>query len=239
MNRRIAAMCAVLMMLASVGAATAAAAIEKPVEIKAQYRIYKSGIHIGTVDETFVRDRDTYRVVSDTQTAGPLRIFLRDRLTVSAEGRIGEHGLEPARYDFKRHNDQSRNIQATFDWPHQQIVSTHNRQTESFALPTGTLDRLSAMYQFVFQPPQGEEVQAWMSQGKKAERYRYVKQGEPTLDVDSQRFATVHFVRDAGPGESKAQLWLAKDRHYLPVRMLFEDSHGLSLEQRLVSLQTR
>jgi hypothetical protein len=78
-----------------------------------------------------------------------------------------------------------------------------------------------------------------MSQGKKAERYRYFKQGEPTVEIGEHRYATVHFVRDAKAGESKAQLWLARDHHYLPVRMLFEDTRGLALEQQLVSLQTR
>ncbi len=219
--------------------APAHAAISAPLEIKALYRIYKSGVHIGNVDETFTRTGDSYRLTSDTETAGPLRIFLRDRLSVSAEGKVGEHGLEPARYELKRHNDSSKNILATFDWAQRQIISTHNNMTESFALPPGTMDRISAMYQFAFQEPQGDEVQIWMSQGKKAEKYRYLKQGEPTLDLGSQRYATVHFARDVKQGESKAQLWLAKDRFYLPVRMVFEDSRGLSLEQVLVSLQTR
>jgi hypothetical protein len=213
--------------------------VSTPKEIKASYRIYKSGVHIGNVDETFIREGDSYRLTSATETAGPLRIFLRDRLTVSAEGKITEQGLEPTRYELKRDNDATKHILATFDWSRQQIISTHNNSTESFVLPPGTLDRISAMYQFAFQEPRGDEVQIWMSQGKKAEKYRYIKQGEPFVDAGSQRYATVHFARDVQKGESRAQLWLAKDRFYLPVRMVFEDSRGLSLEQVLVSLQTR
>ena len=40
------------------------------------------------------------------------------------------------------------------------------------------------------------------------------------------------------PGESRAQLWLAKDRFNLPVRVVFEDAKGLRLDQTLVSLTT-
>lgn len=208
-----------------------------PNQVLAFYKIYKSGILIGTVDEKFTRDGDQYRIVSTTQTAGALAWLLRDRLTITSDGRIGGAGLEPALYEFRREKNQAKNLSATFDWEKKQIFSRHDGKTESFDLPAGTLDRVSAMYQFMFREPRTAEVITWMSQGKKAERYRYLKQGDAEVVVGETRFSTVHYARDAQPGESRAQLWLARDRHYIPVKMVFEDSHGVSLEQLLVSLQ--
>ena len=210
-----------------------------PSMVKASYRIYKAGLFIGTVDEQFTRDGDNYRIVSQTETAGPLRIFIRDHLTITSEGVVGSTGLKPTRYQFSRRDDQKKNISAEFDWNKQQIVSRHAAETETFDLPAGTQDRISAMYQFMFSKPTTNEVTVWMSQGKKAESYRYRKQGELILTVDGASFPTVYYARDAKAGESKAHLWLAKENYFLPVKIVFEEGNGSTLEQMLVSIQTR
>ncbi len=210
-----------------------------PSMVKASYRIYKAGLFIGTVEEQFTRDGDNYRIVSQTETAGPLRIFLRDQLTITSEGMVGSTGLKPARYQFVRRDDQKKNIFAEFDWNKQQIFSHHAAESESFDLPADTQDRISAMYQFMFSKPTSSEVSVWMSQGKKAEFYRYRKQGEANLTVNGASTPTVYYARDAKAGESKAHLWLAKERYFLPVKIVFEEGNGSTLEQMLVSIQTR
>lgn len=212
---------------------------QAPTKVWATYKIYKGSFLLGTVEEQFSREGDRYRIVSITQTAGAIAWLLNDRLTVTSEGRIGEAGLEPARYEFKREKNQAKNLVAQFDWEKKQIISQHDGKTEVFDLPVGTQDRVSAMYQFMFKPPQTAEVISWMSQGKKAEQYHYLKQGEPVVSIGDSRFPSVHYARETKPGESRAQLWLAKDRNHIPVRMAFEDSHGIALEQSLVSLRVQ
>ena len=209
----------------------------RPTQIIAHYKIHKSGILIGTVEERFTRNGDSYKIVSETHTAGVLKWLLNDQVTLSSEGRIGSNGLEPTRYELRRHNDPTRNISALFEYGRNQIVSSHHNKTESFVLPPGTQDRISAMYQFVFVAPLTPVVSIWMSQGKEAEQYHYRKQGEPVIKIGDIAYSTVHYARETKPGGSQAQLWLAKDRHYLPVRIVFEDSRGISLEQTLVDLR--
>jgi hypothetical protein len=210
-----------------------------PTKIIAHYRIHKSGILIGTVEERFTRDRDSYRVVSETHTAGALKWLLDDQVVLSASGKIGSKGLEPLHYELKRLNDPTKNISATFDQGRKLIISHHHDKTETFDLPPGTLDRISAMYQFVFVAPLTPEVTVWMSQGKEAEQYLYRKLGEPVIKVGDIAYSTVHYARESRPGGPQAQLWLARHQHYLPVRIIFEDSRGLTLEQTLVDLQTQ
>ena len=207
-----------------------------PTTVKATYKVYKAGIWVGTIDEQFSRDGDHYKIVSATETAGPLRLFLRDTLTVTSEGTIGAAGLKPDSYQFARRNDQKKNISAVFDWDQHQIASRHNGESETFDLPDGTQDRISAMYQFMFSIPRTAEVSVWMSQGKQAELYRYQKIGEPMLTLNKENIPTVYYAREAKAGESRAHLWLAKSKYYLPVKIMFEDPHGASLEQLLVSL---
>ena len=210
-----------------------------PTQIIAHYEIHKGGILVGTVEERFTRDGDAYKIVSETRTAGALKWLLDDQVILSSEGKIGDKGLEPTRYELKRHNDPTKNVSATFVRGKNQILSTHHNKTETFVLPPGTLDRISAMYQFVIVAPLTPEVTFWMSQGKEAEQYHYRRQGEPLIKVGNISYPTVLYARETKQGGSQAQLWLAKNQHYLPVRVVFEDSKGGTLKQTLVDLQTQ
>ena len=209
-----------------------------PTLVTASYKVYKAGIWIGTIDERFTREGEHYKIVSATETAGPLRLFLRDTLTVTSEGSISAGGLKPDSYQFARRNDQKKNISAVFAWDKHQIKSRHNDESETFKLPEGTQDRVSAMYQFMFNTTRATEVSVWMSQGKQAEQYRYRKLGEPVLTVNKESFSTVYYAREAKAGESRVHLWLAKEKYFLPVKIVFEDANGGSLEQVLTALHT-
>ena len=223
-----------------VAAALAEAADSTPTLVKSTYKVYKGGVLIGTIEEQFSRDGNNYKLVSDTETAGPLRLFLRDQLKVTSVGTIDSGGLKPNSYHFSRRDNQKKNISAIFDWSKRQIVSHHDDEDEIFDLPASTQDRVSAMYQFMFNVPRAAEVSLWMSQGKKAELYRYRKMGAPTLLINKESIPTVYYSREAKEGESRVHLWLGtgKDKYYLPVKIIFEDEHGATLEQILVSLHT-
>ena len=211
---------------------------DTPTTIKATYKLYKAGIWIGTIEERFTRDGDNYKIVSETETAGPLRLFLRDQLTITSEGTVDAAGLKPHRYQFTRREDQKKNISSIFDWSEHQIISRHAGEREKFDLPAGTQDRISAMYQFMFSSPRTIEVSQRMSQGRKAELYNYRKQGEPVLTVNNENIPTVYYARVEKEGESRAHLWLAKTKYYLPVKIVFEEANGASVEQMLVTLHT-
>lgn len=212
---------------------------EPPKKIIAHYKIHKSGILIGTIEERFSRDADAYKIVSETQTAGALKWILNDQLVLRSEGKIGASGLVPTRYEMTRQRDPKKHIISIFDFTKNRVFLTRpgGGMSENFHLPDGTLDRVSAFYQFAFVAPAASEVSFLMSQGKDAERYVYRKMGEPTIKVDETDYATVHYVRETKQGQANAQLWLAKDKHYLAVRMIFEDSRGLSLEQTLIDVK--
>ena len=63
---------------------------------------------------------------------------------------------------------------------------------------------------------------------------------ERGLDPDADKnWWSLAFAVPEAPDDSQAQLWLAKDRYNLPVRVVFMDARGLRLDQQLVSLVTR
>ncbi len=211
-----------------------------PVEITAEYKLVSMGATIGIVNETFRREGDSYTIRSTTRSEGALKIFLDDQVTLQSRGRINEGGLQPLEFEQKRAGDASRDIHATFDWVRRVMLSRYKGESQEIALPQATQDRLSVMYQFMTFGKAAETVEMNMSNGRKVERYTYRRVDEVRLATPAGEFDTVHYERvTATPKESKAGVWLARDRFNIPVRVVFDDPKGLRLEQMLLQLKVR
>lgn len=211
------------------------AAFAAPSEVRATYKIFRNGILIGHTDEHFTRDQDHYKIVSESRSGGALNWFVRDKLIITSEGRITPAGLQPLKYQFARASDGAKTISAIFNWEKNLLLTEHGGKKESIELQPGAQDRLSVMYQFMLSAPRTSEVKVWMTNGRKIEQYVYRKQGDVMLKTLAGDFDAVNYARDAKPDEDQAQLWLARDRFFLPVRIVFQDRNGTQ-EQALVSL---
>lgn len=215
-------------------------ALALPTEVVAEYLISTNGITIGRVHETYVRRGDTYRIESTTRAEGILKLFRDDTVFVESEGRVGPKGLEPLRFEQRRASDPGKDVRAAFDWEKSQLRSEYRGERKVLPLPPGTQDRLSVMYQFMNVSRAGERVRVPMSNGRKVDFYTYRRVDAPRLETPAGAFDTVHYERvTESEKENRAELWLARDRYNLPVRVVFEDTRGLRLEQTLQSLTTR
>jgi hypothetical protein len=228
-----------------IGVTTATWAMEDaqtlPQSVSATYKISRNGLLIGNVTEKFTRiGTNRYKITSTTRTEGIAALITKDELIVSSEGQISRDGLVPTLFSSARKKDTKRNFVSRFDWANKTIQREYQQagaaQTESFQLTAGTHDRLSAMYQFMQARPSAMSIPVKMSQGKEAELYLYLKQGEPILITRAGEFATIQYAREIKAGESKAEIWLAKSKNYLPIKIIFEDNKGNKLEQSLVDL---
>lgn len=229
------------MRLAAVAAACllATPALAIPTQVEAEYRISTNGLAIGHVSETFVRQGDTYRIESTTRAEGVLKLFRDETVVLRSEGRIVAGGLQPLRFEQRRSGDASRDIRAGFDWGMSLLRSEYRGELTTHALPAGTQDRLSVMYQFMNLRTEAS-VRVHMSNGRKVELYAYRKVDEPRIETPAGEFATAHYERVTDSGkESHAEVWLARERFNFPVRVVFQDANGLRLEQTLLSLTTR
>jgi hypothetical protein len=70
------------------------------------------------------------------------------------------------------------------------------------------------------------------TQDRLSSMYQFIK-------TQAGEFKTVHYARDAKSDEDEAEIWLAVEQHFLPVRVVFKDRKGATSEQMLVSLATR
>lgn len=224
-----------LLLLAALSARAAA-----PTEVSAQYQLSINGLAGGRVQESYVRKGDAYSIESKSTTEGLLKLLRDETLTYTSSGRVGAGGLVPLVFERRQARDPSRDIRATFDWAKGLMRSEYRGEASDVELPSGTQDRLSMMYQFMHMSPGNGTVEANMSNGRKVEHYTYRLVDEARLKTPAGEFDTLHYERVVKePGHGKAELWLARDHHNLPVRVVFEDAKGMRLDQTLVALQAR
>ena len=214
-----------------------AAAFAQPSEIAAEYRVINTGMTIGSIKEVFARKGDRYTIQSVTRSEGMLKALLDDQITVESAGRVGADGLQPLEYSEHRLKDPKRDLKSTFDWG-KGVMRTvlHDEPTET-KLPPGTQDRISVMYQFTHMRSFGETLVMPISERRKIETHVYRYVGDEKLETPMGTFDTRHYQRVIGdPKDTRADVWLAKDRSNFPVRAIFDDPKGFRLEQTVVSL---
>jgi hypothetical protein len=229
--KRLASICALI---------ASTAALASPVEITAEYRVSTGGIMVGSIHESFHRDGNAYTIQSVTRSEGPLKIFLDDQLTLESSGRFVSTGLQPLEFGQRRLRNSERDIKSTFDWDKGLMYTTMRGQGSETALPRETQDRLSVMYQFMNLPRYGETVTIPMATARKIEVYTYRLVEEVKLATPAGEFETRHYQRVVSDDkDTRADVWLAKERFNFPVRVVFDEPRSLRLEQDLVSLTTR
>ena len=219
----------------------AAAAHALPVEISAEYTLSNLGMVIGRVSETFQRTGERYAIRQTTRSEGVLKVFLDDSVTLESHGKVTGDGLQPLEFEQRRAGNSSRDIRATFDWDKGLLHSTYRGETNDVPLPRATQDRVSIFYQFMNLGSQAlPQVDMQMSNGRKVELYSYRLIDEVRLKTPAGDFDTLHYARvPSGEKDARTEVWLAKDRFNVPVRLVFDDPRGLRLEQVIVDLKVR
>ena len=184
--------------------------------------------------ETFTRQGDQYQIES---AAHPVKLMemLLPSLSESSRGSVTPAGLKPLYFSHRRGDDERRHQEAEFHWESAAIDLKYDGKVERRELPPLTLDTLSMKYQFQFSPPKEGESEVIVTNGKKVTPYRYRLVKEETIETPAGKFATIHYVKIAEKGETKLELWLAKEQHYFPVRIVAEDK-GMTLEQVLAKV---
>jgi len=227
--------------LAALTLAFSFAAHALPVEVSAEYRLTNLGITIGHVNETFVRTGDRYAIKSTTRSEGALKLILDDSVTLESRGMVNSEGLRPLEFEQRRAGNSSRDVRAVFDWNKGVLQSTFRGEVSEIALPKATQDRVSVMYQFMSVDPRAvPRVEMYMSNGRKVELYTYRFVDEVRVKTPAGDFDTFHYERvTSGPKDAHTEIWLAKDQHNIPVRVVFDDPRGLKLEQTLLALKVR
>lgn len=219
---------------------TASAFAAPPGRVQATYDVYKSGMMVGQIEETYARDQDRYTLSSTTIPLGLLAVFKPEKIFVESNGLVGKQGLQPLRFSHRRERDEGRDSRAEFDWEARHLTLIRQEQRTVVALPDGTQDRLSAMYQFMFLPLKNvDHLDFPMTNGSKLDNYHYAITRGQKLKTPAGEFKTLYLDNRAKAGESRTEIWLATQRHNLPCRMTITDAGGDQITQILSKLEIR
>jgi len=212
----LAALCAALSSLPA-----SPAAVPEHVEIK--YRVSLGAMKIGEGLAVFQHDGKTYSIVSDSRTAGLAAVLYPLNIHHEAKGSVSASGLRPASFVEMRNGRFKRS--ANFDWSTNQVQLTDGDKRQTVALPPNTWDVTSFAWNFVFAQPEGRDIKLHLTDGRRVTEYRYAILGHETLDTPLGAIDTLHVKKVQEAGDKRAfEVWLAADRHYLPVRTRYTEN---------------
>ena len=167
---------------------------------------------------------NSYRITSVMETVGLAALLRPTRMESESRGRIVATGLAPESFVSRRPGKEGaeRIDRVEFDW-----ASSVARFSSgaSAPLPAGAQDLLSFNFQLGWLSKTGEMAIATV---KKLGRYRLELVGEELLETPVGLLRTLHF---RAPGETTTEVWLAADRHLLPVKIRHIDKKAESFDQ--------
>jgi hypothetical protein len=178
-----------------------------------------------------------YQLKWAVEATGVLALFYPDVVQTS-EGMIGENGLRPEQYLYRLGGKQDKTYLAKFNWLDYKVVMVSSKGEKIAELTDKTQDLLSFMYQYMYAPPLSD-MQINITNGKKVAEYDYVFVGEETLELKFANVKTYHIKHFNADSDDKTELWLAKDYHFVPVKIKKTEKDGTAIEQVATSLITK
>lgn len=200
-----------------------------------RFAIYKTslGLQIGIAEHRWEFAEDgSYRLTGVTETSGLVALFKPVRMEYRSVGRLTAHGLQPDNFRTLKNGQETRE-NADFDWSTAAVRLARDDSVREIA--PGTQDILSLNYQlgYLKEPEAGSSI--GVVTGKKYERYALDALGEEEIDTPAGHFRT---LRLRAATDSVTEIWIALDRHRLPVKIRFTDKKGDSYEQIATELGT-
>ncbi len=197
-----------------------------PRRIKIEYRI-RYGPASGKQVLLWVREDEHYTLTSVVSATGLAGLFYSGRIAQTSSGRITGQGLVPEEFWDQRGD---KRVQARFDYAHSTLLVESAKGVRNLDLPAGIQDSLSLFFQLALTAPTPPEGTNAVFNGKTIRTYRYRLVGEETVETRMGPLRAVHLARVTTAQESRFDIWLAIDRHYLPVRVLRAEESGVEGE---------
>ncbi len=214
------------------GKVVAEAAVTWPTRGTIEFRVYygDDGLRLGKTTHTWRHDAKSYSMRSLVETSGLAALVKDFRLEQESEGAVTAAGLKPSRFtaDQKGKPFQS----ARFDWGAQRVFIDRGDSKREAAIQPGDQDVLSIMHQLPRLKLDGIDQKITLINNKAASQSVIEDKGIETLDLPMGQVRTRHLAVRSLNKEVSLDLWLALDKHLLPVRVRMTDRKGEILDQQ-------
>jgi hypothetical protein len=186
-----------------------------------RYRVDRGdqGFQIGFSIHEWEAADGTYRITAVTETTGLVAFFKPLRIEVESRGRLTAAGLVPEHFVTRREG-RATGESAEFDWDSMQL-RMGNRPVQALSL--GAQDLLSYAYQLGLVGDLASVGSMPIATGKKYANFQLEVVGDEDIEIPAGTFRSVHL---RVPGVATTELWLARDRALLPVKIQHVDRKG-------------
>lgn len=218
----------VLLLLISVAGFARAA---PPAQLELAWEVTRDGSTIAQIVQKLEYGAGKYQITEHWEGRGIYRLL--GSVKRLSRGDFGSEGLRPLEYrDERTGRDTER---ALFDWDAKTVTYQYKGPATTIPLPPNPRDRLQFLLQFAFKPPRGQQVVLDVIDGRGISDQIYQVEGRERFKTPAGEFDALKLVRRK-EGSERAEIWLAADRSYLPVRILIVDKKGARVDQVLTRL---
>ena len=210
-------------------ALASAAAAAPPVPqgtFEIQFDVNCEGTDLAEVTERVEIAGSSYRMTETSKGKGLYALLGTAKRT--SRGAIVDGMLQPAEFaDERSGRDTAR---AWFDWKAQTLTMQYKGNKAAEPLPANAQDRLSFLFALSLVPGKSDTVSYTIADGKGLSRHLYKLSGPERVRVPAGEFTAIRASRQ-GEDRETAELWLAVERNYIPVRLLVVERDGTRYEQ--------
>ena len=218
-----------LLAAAVVCSAWPAQAGKVPARIEIKYRMLFGQMSIGEGYDLFEHDGSTYKLTSESNTAGIAAVIYRLDVARTSTGTITAKGLRPDTYDESRNGKAKRRVR--FDWKQRKAELFDGSNTQTVDLPENTWDMASFGYSFAFYPPASQAIELFLTDGRRVSPYKFAILEKERIDTELGPMETVHVKKVQRPDDPRAfDVWLAPKYNYAPVRIRFTEKDGAAFD---------
>jgi len=191
---------------------------------------------VGRTVQSWEIEGDSYKLGSASETTGVARLFAARHLTYLSEGKITANRLRPQTFLMSRtRRGQLEAARVTFDWNAGRITFGKLPEKREAALPAGSQDIVSFMYQLSLDPPAPGRVRLPVTNGVGFDMYEFDVSDEENIDTPIGTLKALPVKQVRRSGEESIEIWLAPEYRYLPVRLRFIDREGNPSGEQIVS----
>jgi len=207
-------------------ALSALAQTPPPARVELEYNLMRNGSTMAEVVERLEHGNGSYQLTETWKGKGVYALLGRAKRT--SEGNLGADGPRPREYVDERSGRDTQRV--SFDWSANTITRRYKGATRTEAVPADTQDRLSFLLALTFYSQKSQPISFHVADGRGMSRHTYKPNGRERLATPAGEFDTLRLIRrNEGSGEV-AEIWLAVDRSYLPVRILVVENDGTRYE---------
>jgi Protein of unknown function (DUF3108) len=197
-----------------------------PARVELEYELKRNGSTMAEVVERLEHANDTYQLTETWKGRGMYALLGRAKRT--SEGTLDADGPRPREFVDERSGRDTQRV--SFDWSANTITRRYKGQTRTEPVPADTQDRLSFLLALTYASQKDQPISFHVADGRGMSRHTYRPNGRERLATPAGEFDTVKVMRKNEGSGDVAEIWLAADRSYLPVRIVVVEKDGTRFE---------